>query len=81
MVIYFIWYGHVTTTWPVFPLISYSALHASTLLNIWLPTMTWWQEFPLQCAMHLEILSNRYVSRLIADGVLSSEMLKCLVRD
>lgn len=31
--------------------------------------------------MHLEILSNRYVSRLIADGVLSSEMLKCLVRD
>ena len=33
-VIYLIWYGLVTTTWPVFPLISYSALHASTLLNM-----------------------------------------------
>ena len=44
--------------------------------------------------MHLEILSNRYVSRLIADGVLSSDVsrliadgvlssdvLKSLVRD
>lgn len=46
-----------------------------------LPTITCWQEFLLQFEMHLEILSNKYVSRQIADGVLFSKMLKCLVRD
>lgn len=34
LVIYLIWYGHVTTTWLVFPLISYSALHASIFLDV-----------------------------------------------
>lgn len=34
-----------------------------------LPTITCWQEFLLQFEMHLEILSNKYVSRQIADGV------------
>ena len=29
-----IWYGRVTTTWPVFQLISYSALYASISLNM-----------------------------------------------
>ena len=58
------------TTWPVFPLIPYSALHASISLHA-----TWLPESLLQFAVHLEILilSNRYVSRQVVDGVLFSE--------